>query len=163
MNAKEIRARLSEFAPYQAEGEVTALALARQQAVEGQIAWARLLDPGHEVTIADIALVHGCLATAVLLITLAGVDEALAGKVATQIRDAWEDGGAAGEWLWEIHGSNAKEIADLACMLAAMTERGPDGHVREKASREREREQIARDMVRQSAGDEIIPRHEGDR
>ena len=35
--------------------------------------------------------------------------------VATQIRDAWEDGGGVGEWLWEHLGAEtAKTVTVLA-------------------------------------------------
>jgi hypothetical protein len=131
--AAEIRKRLEELAPYQSKGDVTALGIARQQAMEAQIAWARIMDTSHPISMTDIAIVHGCFATAVLLVTLAGADRAKADNLAMEIRDAWEGGGPVGEWIWEIHGHNAQEIAGLAAKLAELTETGPDGHVREKA------------------------------
>lgn len=120
LTVEQIRARLDEIAPYKPDGPVTAVGLARQQAVEAQIAWARLLDPTQEITKKDIAIAQGAFGVAHALFALAEADPATAGKIATEIRDAWEDGGSMGEWIYAHHGQGAGEIALLADQMAVL-------------------------------------------
>jgi hypothetical protein len=126
--ARRIRKRLDEIAPYPPDGAVTALALARQQAAEAQIAWARMMGMSHPITMQDIVIAHGCFGVAHTLLALHEADPAKADAVAAQIRDAWEDGGGVGEWIWEHHGGHAREIAGLADKLAELTEPAETTH-----------------------------------
>jgi hypothetical protein len=120
LTAEQIRERLNEIAPYSPGDPVTAVGLARQQAIEAQIAWARMMDTDTPITMRDIALVQGCFGTARALLALAEADPAGADEVAAQIRNAFEDGGDIGEWLWQIHGEHAREISALATQLAVL-------------------------------------------
>lgn len=117
----QIRERLDEIAPLQQGGRVTALSLARQQAMEARVAWARMIGTSHPITMKDIAILHGCFGTAHTLLALHEADPAKADEVAAQLLDAWEDGGGCGEWIWEHHGEHAREIVKLADRLAEIT------------------------------------------
>lgn len=145
--AVQIRRRLEEIAPLRTSGAVTAVGLARQQAVEAQIAWSRMTGMDHPITMQDIAILHGCFGTAHALLALAEAAPAKADEVADQILGAWEDGGGVGEWIWEHHGEHAQEITNLANRLEEITPpRNPEAEI------ERLRKQVA-DLTRRLQGD----------
>lgn len=115
--ATEIRERLNSLAPLN-RGQVTAESLAHQQAVEAQLAYARMLTGGTPLRPEDIAIFHGCFGTALALRALAGVDPARADEVAAQVMDGWEGGDYAVGWLRTSLGRDTREISDLSYRLA---------------------------------------------
>jgi hypothetical protein len=122
-NAKinEIHDRLDVLAPYPSIGDVTAKGLARYLAKQAQVSWSRGMNgPGH-LTPAEVARMVSEFAAAHALLALADSDPARADLVATQIRDAWEDGGGVGEWTWDHLGLDAGKIAALANELAEVS------------------------------------------
>lgn len=140
-----IRDRLNEIAPYQSDEDVTAAGLARLMAVQAQEVHARLLGMDHEITMADIFLVQARFAAAHALSFLAGgADEDHdADLCAAQIRDAWEDGGGIGEWLYEHLGDGAEEVAKLCAELATLSAAslaGANGDLTERGELEKLRD-----------------------
>lgn len=119
--AREIHAKLDELAPYPSAGDVTATGLARYLAKQAQVSWARGMNgPGH-LTPAEVARMVSEFAAAHALLALADCDPARADLVASQIHDAWEDGGGVGEWTWDHLGPDAKDIAALTSELAEVS------------------------------------------
>lgn len=115
--AAQIRNRLNEIAPLQVDGAVTAVGLARHQAVETRLAWERMWKHGVPIDQRDIWILHGCSGIAHALMALHKADPEKADEVAAQIAEAWEYG-ETGNLVWEHHGEHAEEIATLAARLA---------------------------------------------
>jgi hypothetical protein len=102
---REIRARLSEIAPYpEHDTPDQASAVAKYLAVAAQRHWKWNLDiadmdgaeywQSTQTMLAEFAALH-------LLMHLRKTSPDVAELAAAQIRDAWDDGGGIGEWLWE--------------------------------------------------------------
>lgn len=128
-SAEEIRARLNEIAPY-TPGDMGPVQLARWFAMEAQVVWARMLDPGHPIDPRDIGALHGYFAAAHALLTLNEHAPAVAEETAGSIASAINSSGDVGEWLWFCHdGDQAEEVADLARRLAELTVVDAAGHV----------------------------------
>jgi hypothetical protein len=127
--AKQARDRLSELAPYPETAEVTtARNLAAYLAVRSAVINHQQLSP-------DVVMTHGQIDRLTVLFAAAhalyALDAAMgpdyADQVAREIRDAWDDGGGVGEWLWDHLGSAVSaEIGPLADELAA-AEKPADG------------------------------------
>ena len=110
MTWPQIRDALEAIAPTVTEdGPVDARALARTMAVSAQRRWnrnlsryfagqdeatRRLFTESVSAMCAEFAMIH-------LLMALMDENPVRADELATQIRDAWDDGGSIGEWLWE--------------------------------------------------------------
>lgn len=105
----EIRERLDRIAPYPKRGTVAgftdhARTVAKYLAVSAQRRWKYNLDiadmnsDGYQQSVrtmmAEFAALH-------LLMRLRETSPGAAEIAAVQIRDAWDDGGGIGEWLWE--------------------------------------------------------------
>lgn len=129
MTAEEIRARLNELAPFKPADNITAVSLARWLAMEAQVIWARMLDPGGPIDPRDIGAMHGYFAAAHALLAFHSVAMGPADHAAQQIAAAIDSAGDVGEWLWELHGANATEVGLLSHRLAALTEVDAAGHV----------------------------------
>lgn len=102
---REIRDRLNTIAPYPDDTTPDhARAVAKYLAVEAQRRWKWNLDiadqDGSDWRQSVQALVAG-FAALHLLMHLMETDPAKAEELSKQIRNAWEDGGGVGEWLWE--------------------------------------------------------------
>ena len=130
---KQVRARLDEIGPYPADpGATTAAGLARRLSVRAAVISHQQLGPDAPFSHGQIDRLTVLFAAAHALYALdayAGADSADA--VAREIRDAWDDGGGIGEWLWDHLGSAAcAEIGPLADELAALEKpsRGLLGH-----------------------------------
>jgi hypothetical protein len=126
-NAKlrEIRAKLDAIAPFPEDETVTAEALARYFAVRAQERFTRMLHPAVPLDAAQVAAMTAEFAAAHALLALAEDDcgtfppETGSAFVAAQIRDAIEDGGGVGEWLFGHLGKETSEaVASLAEQLA---------------------------------------------
>jgi hypothetical protein len=117
----EIRAKLDAIAPLPETGDVTAMQLARHMAVRAQERWTRMLAAaGTGVDHLQLSAMLAEFATAHALGALFEAGPKAADWCAVQIRDAMEDGGAVGEWLWELLGEEtSREVAALAEELAA--------------------------------------------
>lgn len=124
--AREIRAKLDAIAPLPEDGPVTAGQLGRYFAVRAQERWARMLNaPGTDlnplrfaVTCAEFAAAHALLALddpASDLFVAEGEGERTADMVAVQIREALNDGGGIGEWLWEHLGEETVTQVNALC------------------------------------------------
>jgi alkanesulfonate monooxygenase SsuD/methylene tetrahydromethanopterin reductase-like flavin-dependent oxidoreductase (luciferase family) len=146
---REIRAQLDAIAPLPEQGRpVTAIALARHLAVRAQERFTMMLHPLVPVDPTQVAAMY---AAAHALLALAGsrhagpeLDLGIPAAVprafrdchpdlaAAQIRDAWEDGGGIGEWLWDILGEKTVNavyalVEEMAVAPAALLgEEGTD-------------------------------------
>ena len=120
---REIRDRLTEIAPYPKPGDPDhARAVAKYLAVSAQRRWKYNLDiadmdaPGYQVSVqamlGDFAALH-------LLTHLMDTNPELAELAAAQIRDAWDDGGGIGEWLWEHATALGIDTAEVSRLEAA--------------------------------------------
>ena len=117
---REIRARLGEIAPYPKQDTPDhARAVAKYLAVSAQRRWKWTLDIADmdsteyrsavQVMLADFAALH-------LLMHLLNTDTPKTEGLSRQIRDAWDDGGEVGSWLWE-HGMALGVDPDEVCRL----------------------------------------------
>ena len=102
--AREIRTALTAIAPLPEEGDVTAEQMVRHLAVRAQERGHKLLHPALEFDSQQLATMCAEFAAAHALAALLEADPKVAGWCAVQIRDAWDDGGSIGEWLWELLG-----------------------------------------------------------
>ena len=120
---KQIRERLHEIAPYPDTDEATtARSLARWLAMRAAVI-------NHQQLSADVPMSRGQIDLLTILFAAAhalyALDTAIgpdyADNVAREIRNAWEDGGGVGEWLWEhLGGTVCAELGPLADELAAL-------------------------------------------
>ena len=117
----EIRAKLDAIAPLpdDPDATVTATELARHFAVRAQERFIRVADPRVPYDAQQIPVMCAEFAAAHALFALAEFStDLLAGEVdhvATQIRDALEDGGEIGGWLNEHLGADtARAVSALA-------------------------------------------------
>ena len=119
----EVRAQIRELAPSPPEDGATAQQVAAYAIAEAQVSWARMMSLHSDVSMTDIAIVHGMFAAAHALLALAKLDAARADEAAAQIWDAWNDGGGVGEWLWEHEtslGIDSERLISLADELASL-------------------------------------------
>ena len=123
----EIRAKLDAIAPFPQGETVTARDLARHFAVRAQERFTKMLHPAADVDGMQVAAMSAEFAAAHALLALAEDDsdtfppETGSAFVAAQIRDALEDGGEIGSWLFEHLGQEvSNEVAKLAGELAAL-------------------------------------------
>jgi len=126
--AKQVRERLNELAPYPATDEATtARSLARWLAMRSAVINHQQLSPDVPMSRSRIDLLTILFAAAHALYALDEIDSDTGAVVAKEIRDAWDDGGGVGEWLWEhLGGTACAEIGPLADELGAM-QRPADG------------------------------------
>jgi hypothetical protein len=110
---REIRAKLDAIAPFPEAGNVTAEALARYFGVRAQERFTKMLHPAGQADVTQVAAMSAEFAAAHALYALAPLQ--LSALAAAQIRDAIEDGGGIGEWLYEHLG---KETASAVSVLA---------------------------------------------
>jgi hypothetical protein len=126
MTAEQIRDRADEIAPldFDQQGPVTAREVARWMAYNAQRRWTRNLSRYFEGRGAardwafceSISAMCSEFAALHALMALAEVDTVTADRLATQIRDAWDDGQMVGELLYEHEealGINPEEISRL--------------------------------------------------
>jgi hypothetical protein len=120
--AKQIRDRLNEIAPYPDTDEATtARSLARWLAMRSAVINHQQLSPAGVMTRSQVDLLTILFAASHALYALNASDPVLGTQAAREIRNAWEDGGGVGEWLWEHLGSAAcTEIGPLADELAEL-------------------------------------------
>ena len=120
--AKQIRDRLAEIAPYPATDETTtAKSLARWLAVRSAVINHQQLSANVPLSRGQIDLLTILFAASHALYALDAHHPVSGDKVAREIRNAWDDGGGVGEWLWEHLGSAAcTEIGPLADELVAL-------------------------------------------
>ena len=123
----EIRRKLDAIAPFPEGETVTAADLARHFAVRAQERFTKMLHPAVEVDGAQVAAMGAEFAAAHALLALAEDDsdtfppETGSAFVAAQIRDALEDGGEIGSWLFDLLGEETSNaVAKLAGELAAL-------------------------------------------
>ena len=123
---REIRERLNAIAPYPEHGNVTANGLARYLAVKAQVTYVTSLDPAADHPdmqviarmVAEFAAAHALYALADAGNDMHAVTAA--NLVASQIWEAWEDGGSIGEWLWVHLGEETcNAVSALAGELSA--------------------------------------------
>jgi hypothetical protein len=118
----EIRRKLDAIAPFPQGETVTARDLARHFAVCAQERFTKMLHPAVEVDGAQVAAMGAefAAAHALLALTVADVTAPIrSGFVAAQIRDALEDGGEIGSWLFDLLGEEtSNDVAKLAGELA---------------------------------------------
>ena len=118
---REIRAQLDAIAPL--PEDVTATDLARHLAVRAQERFCRMLSPLVPFDDQQVAAMCAEFAAAHALYALGETPSAATALVAAQIRDAWEDGGGIGEWLWEHLGAEtAKQVTALAEEMMAVAQ-----------------------------------------
>jgi hypothetical protein len=123
---REIRAKLDAIAPFPDGETVTAEALARYFGVRAQERFTKMLHPAVEVDPLQIAAMTAEFAAAHALYALAETDgnvvpadESSSAEVAAQIRDAIDDGGEVGGWLFDHLGKEKSgAVAALAEELA---------------------------------------------
>jgi hypothetical protein len=123
---REIRAKLDAIAPFPDGENVTARELARYMAVRAQERFTKMLHPAVPLDAAQVAAMGAEFAAAHALFALAEADgnvapedESSSAFTAAQIRDAIEDGGEIGSWLYEHLGEEtSNEVASLAGELA---------------------------------------------
>lgn len=119
----DIRHQLSAVASLPAEGEtVTARQMARHFAVRAAERGRKQLDPGYgsDLDVRELACMVAEYAAAHALHMFANVSAAHADIAADQIKDAMDDGGGIGEWLWEMLGAETSEqVARLTDQLVA--------------------------------------------
>lgn len=125
MTWPQIKAAIDKLAPFPPEGEpASARGLAKTMAVSAQRRWHRNLSGYFDSRDAATQRrfsesIHAmCDEFAALHLLMALMDEnpVRADELATQIRDAWNDGGGIGEWLWEHEqalGVDADEVNRL--------------------------------------------------
>lgn len=118
---REIRAKLDAIAPYDPDGTVTAAGLAKCMAVSAQIRWVQMWQPGGTENTDRMAAMLAAHAAARALEALARRDvnppgENASDYIASEIRDAQEDGEGVGAWLWEYLGE------ETARAVTALTE-----------------------------------------
>jgi hypothetical protein len=110
MTGPQIKAALESLAPFPPEDQpVAALALAKNMAVAAQRRWRRNLSryfSGRDAVTQrafheSVGAMCDEFAALHLLMALADENPVRAGELATQIRDAWNDGFEIGEWLRE--------------------------------------------------------------
>jgi len=125
---REIRRQLTAIAPLPEEGDVTAEQLARHLAVRAQERWSRQIGyPGDPIDNLQLSCLLAEFAAAHALATLFEADPKMANWAAVQIRDAFEDGGSVGEWLWELLGGKTVEkVSKLVGGLIAAQAVTPD-------------------------------------
>ena len=121
---REIR-KLDEIAPFPEGETVTAPDLARFFAVRAQERFTKMLHPAMSVDPEQVSAMGAEFAAAHALLALAETDtdtfsqETGSAFVAAQIRDAIDDGGEIGEWLFEHLGAEtSNRVAKLAGELA---------------------------------------------
>ena len=121
--ARQIRERLNEIAPYPDTDEATtARSLARWLAMRSAVINHQQLSPDVAMSRGQIDLLTILFAAAHALYALDASDRALGTQAALEIRNAWDDGGGVGEWLWEhLGGAACAEIGPLADELGAMS------------------------------------------
>lgn len=125
--AQEIRAELNEIAPFPAWGTpVTALSVAKYLDVRAQILWSQHIVPftgaqGESLDPQAVMHMNASFAAAHALRFFHQFLPQEADEVASQIAEAWNDGGGTGEWLYEHLGDDAEKIAGLAEELARVT------------------------------------------
>jgi hypothetical protein len=130
-NAKlrEIRAKLDAIAPFPEGETVTAEALARFFAARAQERFTRMLRPSGVVDQQQVAAMTAEFAAAHTLIALANAgpaDDHWPRRIAAEIRDAIEDGGDIGPWLFDhLGGETSRAVAALAEQLAEAEEVSP--------------------------------------
>ena len=119
---KQIRERLNEIAPYPDTDETTtAQSLGRWLAMRSAVINHQQLSPDVPMSRGQIDLLTILFAAAHALYALDASDPVLGTAVALEIRNAWDDGGGVGEWLWEHLGSAAcTELGPLADELGAL-------------------------------------------
>jgi len=117
-----IRQKLDAIAPLPLADLATAMDLARHFAVRAQERLIRCTDPrvpydAQQIPVmcAEFAAAHALFALREAEGNVSPDDEASSAFVATQIRDALEDGGRIGGWLYEHLGADtAKAVSALA-------------------------------------------------
>jgi len=119
---KQIRERLNEIAPYPDTDEATTgRSLARWLAVRSAVINHQQLSPDVPMSRGQIDLLTILFAAAHALYALDDIDPVLGTAVALEIRNAWDDGGGVGEWLWEHLGAAAcTELGPLADELGVL-------------------------------------------
>jgi len=119
---KQIRERLHEIAPYPDTDEATTgRSLARWLAIRSAVINHQQLGSAVPMSRGQIDLLTILFAAAHALYALDASDPVLGTAVALEIRNAWDDGGGVGEWLWEHLGSAAcAELGPLADELAEL-------------------------------------------
>ena len=113
----EIRRKLDAIAPLPGDPDVavTATDLARHFAVRALERFVRVADPRVPYDAQQVPVMCAEFAAAMALAALAGLQAEVGTGVATQIRDALEDGGEIGGWLNEHLGADtAKAVSALA-------------------------------------------------
>lgn len=122
MTAEQIAARLTEIAPLSTDGTspVAAEDLARATAVSAQRRWTRNLsgwfDLGDRAFSESIGTMCSEFAALHSLMALTAADPAKAAEAATQIRDAWDDGGMIGELLYQHAQALGIDTAEVDCL-----------------------------------------------
>ena len=118
---REIRDRLSEIAPYPKQDTPDhARALAKYLAVDAQRLWKYNLDiismdaQFGDAYRASVQAMLGEFAALHLLMRLRETSPGLAEEMSHQIRDAWDDGGGIGEWLWEHATALGIDVPDVS-------------------------------------------------
>jgi len=111
----EIRRKLNAVASLPGEGPVTATDVARHFAVRALERFVRAADPRVPYDAQQIPVMCAEFAAAHALYALGEEPGEFTSRVATQIRDALEDGGEIGGWLNEHLGAGtAKAVSALA-------------------------------------------------
>ena len=137
MTWPQIKAAIDKLAPFPSGDEpVPARGLAKTIAVSAQRRWHRNLggyfdgrDTASQRRFSES--IHAmCDEFAALHLLMALMDEnpVRADELATQIRDAWNDGGGIGEWLWEHEqalGVDADEVNRLEEAWQALPQNAP--------------------------------------
>jgi len=102
---REIRERLNKIAPYpKHDTPDQASAVAKYLAVAAQRGWKYTLDiadMGSAEYMLSVQAMFGDFAALHLLRGLIESNPTLAEELSRQIRNAWDDGGDIGPWLWE--------------------------------------------------------------
>ena len=137
MTWPQIKAAIDKLAPFPPEGQpVTARGLARTMAVSAQRRWWRNLSSYFDARDAatqqrfseSIHAMCNEFAALHLMMAFIEADPVHADEVANQIRDAWNDGGGIGEWLWEHEqalGVDADEVNRLEDAWQALPQNAP--------------------------------------
>lgn len=121
-NIMDLRTRLTALAAYPEDGPVKAWDMARHFAIRAQERWVRQLDGRTDIDHQQLAVMAAEFAAAHALYS--AMTGARPDDFATEIRDALEDGGVIGEWLWDYLGdetcSKVRELTEA--LMAAQQE-----------------------------------------